>query len=50
MSAAQSVDERLSEMCVFRFWKKQFVELVGDQDKAVQYRLPIYLGAAAVGE
>ncbi|KAG8874884.1 hypothetical protein FRB98_008194 [Tulasnella sp. 332] len=34
----------------YEFWKKQFVELLGDQDKAVQYRLPIYLGAAAVGE
>ncbi|KAG8996995.1 hypothetical protein FRB94_007901 [Tulasnella sp. JGI-2019a] len=34
----------------YEFWKKQFVELVGDQETAIQYRLPIYLGAAAVGE
>jgi len=34
----------------YELWKKQFVELVGSQEKAVEYRLPIYLGAAAVGE
>ncbi|KIO25667.1 hypothetical protein M407DRAFT_207778 [Tulasnella calospora MUT 4182] len=34
----------------YEFWKKKFVDLTGSQEKAVQYRLPIYLGAAAVGE
>ncbi|KAG8890991.1 hypothetical protein FRB99_003845, partial [Tulasnella sp. 403] len=33
----------------YEFWKKQFVEYAGSQDVAVKYRLPIYLGAAAVG-
>ncbi|KAG8891598.1 hypothetical protein FRC01_014611, partial [Tulasnella sp. 417] len=34
----------------YEFWKKKFVDLTGSQEKAVQYRVPIYLGAAAVGE
>ncbi|KAG8889616.1 hypothetical protein FRC00_014465, partial [Tulasnella sp. 408] len=34
----------------YEFWKKKFVDLAGSQEKAVQYRVPIYLGAAAVGE
>ncbi|KAI0052712.1 mitochondrial carrier [Auriscalpium vulgare] len=34
----------------YEFWKKQFVQIAGDQDTAVKYRTAIYLGAASVGE
>ncbi|KAF5369514.1 hypothetical protein D9758_002772 [Tetrapyrgos nigripes] len=34
----------------YEFWKKQFVEIAGDQETAVKYRTAIYLGAASVGE
>jgi len=34
----------------YEYWKKKFVEIAGDQETAVKYRTPIYLGAAAVGE
>lgn len=34
----------------YEYWKKTFVSLVGDQEKAVKYRTAIYLGASSVGE
>ena len=34
----------------YEFWKRQFVNIVGDKDTAVRYRTPIYLAAASVGE
>jgi len=34
----------------YEFWKKQFVQLAGDQDTAVKYRTAIYLGASSVAE
>ena len=33
-----------------RYWKKKFVEVTGSQEKAVQYRTAIYLGASSVAE
>ena len=34
----------------YEFWKKTFVEVLGDQESAVRYRTAIYLGASSVGE
>lgn len=34
----------------YEFWKKQFVQIAGDQDTAVKYRTAIYLGASSVAE
>jgi len=34
----------------YEFWKKQFVQMVGNQDDAVKYRTAIYLGASSVAE
>jgi len=34
----------------YEFWKKQFVQIAGDQDTAVRNRTAIYLGAASVAE
>ena len=34
----------------YEFWKKTFVEILGDQESAVRYRTAIYLGASSVGE
>ncbi|KAI0056084.1 mitochondrial carrier [Artomyces pyxidatus] len=34
----------------YEFWKKQFVQIAGDQETAVKYRTAIYLGAASTGE
>jgi solute carrier family 25 (mitochondrial phosphate transporter), member 3 len=33
-----------------RYWKKKFVEVSGSQEKAIQYRTAIYLGASTVAE
>ena len=34
----------------YEFWKKQFVQIAGDQETAVKYRTAIYLGASSVAE
>lgn len=34
----------------YELWKKKFVEIAGDQETAVKWRTPIYLGAASVAE
>ncbi|KAI0643148.1 mitochondrial carrier [Trametes meyenii] len=34
----------------YEFWKKQFVQVAGDQESAVRYRTAIYLGASSVAE
>ncbi|KAJ3573989.1 hypothetical protein NP233_g2060 [Leucocoprinus birnbaumii] len=34
----------------YEYWKRQFVLAAGDQETAVKYRTPIYLGAAGVAE
>ncbi|KAI0087834.1 mitochondrial carrier [Irpex rosettiformis] len=34
----------------YEFWKKQFVEIAGDQETAIEYRTAIYLGASSVAE
>ncbi|KAI0822025.1 mitochondrial carrier [Trametes gibbosa] len=34
----------------YEFWKKQFVQIAGDQESAVKYRTAIYLGASTVAE
>lgn len=34
----------------YEFWKKQFVQIAGDQENAVKYRTAIYLGASSVAE
>ena len=34
----------------YEFWKKNFVQIAGDQETAVKYRTAIYLGASSVGE
>ncbi|TFK40843.1 mitochondrial carrier domain-containing protein [Crucibulum laeve] len=34
----------------YEFWKKKFVEMVGDQESAVAHRTAIYLGAASIAE
>ncbi|KAI0755154.1 mitochondrial carrier [Daedaleopsis nitida] len=34
----------------YEFWKKQFVQIAGDQESAVKYRTAIYLGASSVAE
>ena len=34
----------------YEFWKKQFTQIAGDQETAVQYRTAIYLGASSTGE
>ncbi|KAG9000498.1 hypothetical protein FRB90_011815 [Tulasnella sp. 427] len=49
-STFDRLEMREVDKSFFRYWKKKFVDLTGSQEKAVQYRLPIYLGAAAVGE
>jgi len=34
----------------YEYWKKQLVQIAGDQDTAVKYRTAIYLGAASIAE
>ena len=34
----------------YEYWKKKFVEIAGSQEKAVEHRTLIYLGASSVGE
>ncbi|OBZ71704.1 Mitochondrial phosphate carrier protein [Grifola frondosa] len=34
----------------YEFWKKQFVQIAGDQEAAVAHRTAIYLGASSVAE
>lgn len=34
----------------YEYWKKTFVQITGSQEKAVEYRTAIYLGASSVGE
>ncbi|KAH8104701.1 mitochondrial carrier [Cristinia sonorae] len=34
----------------YEYWKKQLVQIAGDQETAVRYRTGIYLGAASIGE
>jgi hypothetical protein len=34
----------------YEFWKKQFVQIAGDQETATKYRTVIYLGASSVAE
>lgn len=34
----------------YEFWKKQLVQIAGDQETATKYRTAIYLGASSVAE
>lgn len=34
----------------YEYWKKQFVQIAGDEETAIKYRTAIYLGASSVAE